>query len=73
MKCVKGESGDVFRTTDRHAAALVLDGMFGYVTKAEWKTSGRKRSGYQDHAPSSVHPRKGSPPRHSGGRKKGKW
>ncbi len=72
MKCIKGVmSGEVFRTSERHAAELVLFNAFEYVPKAEWKRGGRKRSGPQDQRPSSVHPRAGSPPRH--GKTRGRW
>ncbi len=72
MKCVKGmKSGEVFRTSERHAAEIVRlsDPGFKYVPKAEWKAQGRKRSGPQDHAPNSIHPRR------VGGamKKKGGW
>lgn len=59
MKCVRGMiSGEVFRTSEGHAATLVMHKLFEYVSKAVWKASGRKRSGPQDHAPNSVHPRR---------------
>ncbi len=78
MKCVKfyGD-GKVVRCSDAQAELLTCQLWWRdpeqahYVTKAEWKTGGRLRSGSQDGAPISDHPQKGSPPRHR--KKKGKW
>jgi len=73
MKCVKNTtSGNVSRTSDKHAAYLVSAWPeWSYSNKQEWKAGGRIRSGPQDGAPISVHPRAGSPPRH--GKTRGKW
>jgi len=66
MKCVKGTGllpepyeNEVFRTSDKNAAELVSSGVFRYASKAEWKAGGRMCSGPQDHAPNSIHPRRG--------------
>ena len=72
MKCVRGMgSEEVFRCSDRHADTLVMFAKsFEYAPKAEWKRGGRKRSGPQDGATISDHPRNGSPPRHRRGSKR---
>lgn len=75
MKCIKFFSdGKIVRVSEAYAAKMCLglmpEGELAYyVSKAEWKAGGRKRSGPQDQASNSIHPRKGWANRE----KKGRW
>ena len=78
MKCIKFYSdGKVVRVSEDYAKrvcgaepGIPESPIAFFVSRAEWKDAGHKRSGPQDGAPISDHPRKGSPPRHRGNKKK---